>query len=123
MQFITDRGKILSMEKRHGNINSRFDNVKIDKSGCERGLGVMAGRYTKPRQQCISVRNKVMRTLGFTSRSVSNRSGNVLLQLYPASVRLHLHYRDHCGSPSDIMDMVSLETIQRRTILIPNVRN
>ena len=45
-----------------------------------------------PRKQCIETRNQANWVLGFIARSVKSRSGEVILKLYLALVRPHLHY-------------------------------
>ena len=72
----------------------------------------------------MKVRNRANRVLGFVSRSVSNRTEKVILQLYLALVRPHLDYAVQFWSPSYRMDIKSLESIQRRmTKMIFNIRN
>ena len=78
----------------------------------------------KPRNQCVKVRNRANRMLGFISRSVSNRTEKVILQLYFMLVRPHLDYTVQFWSPSYRMDIGALESVQRRmTKMIFNIRN
>ena len=104
--------------------NYTLNNNIINKSECERDLGVMVSKDLRPRQQCISARNKANRVLGFISRSVSNRTSKVILKLYLALVRPHLDYAVQFWSPYYRMDINSLENVQRRmTKMIHEVRN
>ena len=62
--------------------------------------------------------------LGFISRSVSNRTADVILKLYLALVRPHMDYAVQFWSPYYRMDINMLESVQRRmTKMIHNVRN
>ena len=42
-------------------------------------LGVLVSQNLRPREQCISARNRANRVLGFIARSVCNRSAVVIL--------------------------------------------
>ena len=78
----------------------------------------------RPREQCVSVRNRANRVLSFITRSVSNRSANVILRLYFALVWLHLEYRVQFWSPYYRMDTYNLEAVQRRmTKMIQEIKN
>ena len=68
------------------------NDVGICKSNAEKDLGVLVSHDLRPRQQCISARNKANRVLGFIARSVSNRTPEVILRLYLALVKPHLDY-------------------------------
>ena len=106
------------------NTNYTLHNFEIMKSQCERDLGVLVSGNLKPKEQCVAVRNKANRILGFISRSVSYRSEEVILKLYLALVRPHLDFAVQFWSPYYRMDIESLERIQRRmTKMIHNIRN
>ncbi|KAF7673863.1 hypothetical protein TCON_2746, partial [Astathelohania contejeani] len=92
----------------------QLDSIEIAKSDCKKDLRVMISRNLKPKTQCISVRNKVNRVLGFISRSISNKTLNVILQLYLALVRPYLYYAVQFWSPYCRMDIISLDCVQRR---------
>ncbi len=62
----------------------------IGRTDFERDLGVLVNSGLKLRKQCISVRNRASRVLGFINRTVTNRSADVILRLYLALVRPHL---------------------------------
>ena len=66
--------------------------VDIGKSNSEKSLGVLVSQDLRPREQCISARNKDNRVLDFITRNVSNRSADVILRLYLALVRPHSDY-------------------------------
>ena len=112
-------------QKSEGNNTTyTLHNFEIMKSQCEKDLGVIVSGDLKPREQCIAVRNKANRILGFITRSVSNRTKEVILKLYLALVRPHLDYAVQFWSPYYRMDIESLERVQRRmTKMIHNIRN
>ena len=78
----------LSFHRREYNVNG----VDIGKSNSKKDLGLLVSQNLRPREQCISARNRANRVLDFITRSVSNRSVDVILRLYLALVRLHLDY-------------------------------
>jgi len=107
-----DKCKILRVGNPLLDIRYKLDNLEIRILGCERDLGVLVIKDLRIREQCINVCNKANRILGFTSRSVSNRTSNIILQLYLALVRPHLDYAMQFWSPQFRMDISSLETIK-----------
>ncbi len=77
----------------------------------------------RPRNQCIQAKNRANRVLGFITRSVSNRSADVILKLYLALVRPHLDYAVQFWSPYYRTDINRLESVQRRmTKMIQGLR-
>nr|XP_053657327.1 uncharacterized protein LOC128706451 [Cherax quadricarinatus] len=124
MKFNVDKCKLLALGNENNPRSYNLGEVELGHTECEKDLGVMVSRNLKPRQQCLSVRNKANRLLGFISRSISNRSPKVILQLYTSLVRPHLDYAAQFWSPYYRMDIDSLENIQRRmTKMIYCVRN
>ena len=90
----------------------------------EKDLVVLVSHDLRPREQCISARNRANRVLGFIKRSVTNRTADVILRLYLALVRPHLDYAVQFWSPYYRMDIDRLEAIQRRmTKMIHGIRN
>lgn len=55
MHFIIDECEILSLGRRDNKMNFRLYNTEIDKSSCERDLGVMVTRDINPKQHSIGV--------------------------------------------------------------------
>ena len=85
---------------------------------------MLINRDLRPREQCISARNRANRILGFISRTVTNRTSEVILKLYLSLVRPHLDYAVQFWSPYYRMDINRLESIQRRmTKMIQGIRN
>ncbi len=78
----------------------------------------------KPREQCISVKNKANRVLSFINGTVTNRSADVILRLYLVLIRPHLDYAVQFWCPHYRMDKSLLESVQRRmTKMIQGLRN
>ena len=82
----------------------------------------MVSQDLRPREQRISARNIGNRIVDFITRSVSNRSADVILKLYLALVRLHLDCAVQFWSPYYRMD--KLKAVQRRmTEMIQGIRS
>ena len=87
-------------------------------------LDVQVSSDLRPRKQCIEARNRANRLLGFIARSIKSRSAEVILKLYLALVRPYLHYAVQFWSPYYRMDIILLESVQRRmTKMIEGIRN
>ena len=96
----------------------------LNRSECERDLGVQVSSDLRPRKQCIEARNRANRLLGFIAISIKSRSAEVILKLYLALVRPHLDYAVQLLSPYRRMDIILLESVQRRmTKMIERIRN
>ena len=95
----------------------------LRKLNSERDLGVPISQDLRPREQCINARNKANRILGFISRTVTNRTSEVILRLYLVLVRPHLDYAVQFWSPYYRMDIDRLESIQRRMTKVINLSN
>ena len=50
----------------------------LNRSECERDLGVQVSSDLRPRKQYIEARNRANRLLGFIVRSIKRRSGKVI---------------------------------------------
>ena len=92
MKFNSSKCSILNF----GNNNCHFGYdlggdwlVSKDK---EKDLGVFIDNKLKFRDQCISVRNKANRILGFMRKNVSYKSKYVIKSLYNSYVRPHIEY-------------------------------
>ena len=84
----------------------KLNDTESDNSFCEKDLGVLVSSDLKPRNQCISARNKANRILGFISRRVSNRTAEVFNKLYLSLVRPHLDYAVQFGCPYYRVDIL-----------------
>ena len=84
----------------------------------------MVNQNLRSREQCINATNRTNRVLGFITRSVSNRSADVILKLYLALVKPHLDYAVQFWSLYHRMSIDKLETVQRSmTKMIQGIRN
>lgn len=115
---------ILSVDMNNSSHNYCLNNTPRSRSGCERDLGVLIITDLHPRAQCIQSRNHANKILGLISRSVGNRSAEVILKLYSALVRPYLNYAFQFWSPYYKNDIKMLESVQRRmTKMIHRLRN
>ena len=114
MEFNTNKCSILHVGRHNTEKGYTLNGTVLRKLNSERDLGVIISQDLRPREQCISARNKANRILGFISRTVTNRTSEVLLRLYLALVRPHLDYAVQFWSPYYRMDIDRLESIQRR---------
>ena len=82
MEFNIGKCSVLSVGR--GNPSNRYsiNGTALKTSESERDLGVRVSANLRHRQQCIEVRNKANRDLGFISKSVSNRSAEAILKLF-----------------------------------------
>ncbi|KAG7166732.1 RNA-directed DNA polymerase from mobile element jockey-like 30 [Homarus americanus] len=114
MKFNTSKCSVLNIGRTNTYNVYSLNNINLEKSTCERDRGVLVSPDLRPRKQ----------VLGFISRSVSNKSAEVLLQLYLSLVRPHLDYAVQFWCPNYRMDINSLESVQlRMTKIIPGLRN
>ena len=87
-------------------------------------MGVQITSDLRPRKQCIEARNRANRLLGFITRSIKSRSAEFILKLYLALVRSHLDYAVQFWSKYYRMDIILLESVQRRmTKMIEGISN
>ena len=124
MNFNTSKCSILHIGKHNLDNGYEINGTELRRLNSERDLGVLISQDLRPREQCISARNKANRILGFIARTVTNRTAEVILKLYLALVRPHLDYAVQFWSPYHRMDINRLESIQRRmTKMIHGIRN
>ena len=124
MDFNINKCNTLHISKHNTGNKYTLSGVDIGKSNSERDLGVLVSQDLRPREQCISAGNRANMVLGFITRSVSNRSADVILRLYLALVRPHLDYAVQFWSLYYRMDIDKLEAVQRRmTKMIQGIRN
>ena len=80
IKFNTSKCSVLNIGRTNTVNVYSLNNINLEKSTCERDLGVLVSPDLRPRKQCVNVRNKANRVLGFISRSVSNKRAEVLLR-------------------------------------------
>ena len=76
------------------NINAAYDlgGATLSVADVERDLGVLISSDLKVEQPCIKASKTANRVLGMISRSISNKSKDIILKLYKSLVRPHLEY-------------------------------
>ena len=124
MDFYIDKCKVMNVgwENLHNRYN--ISRLMLKRSECERDLGIQVSSDLRPRKQYIEARNRANGLLGFIARSIKSRSAEVILKLYLALVKPHLDYAIQFWSPYYRMDIISLESVQRRmTKMIEGIRN
>ena len=124
MNFNTSKCSILHVGRNNAASDYTLNGVRLSKLDSAKDLGVIVSHDLRPREQCISARNRANRVLGFIARSITNKTAEVILKLYLALVRPHLDYAVQFWSPYYRMDIDRLESIQRRmTKMIQGMRN
>ena len=99
MQFNVNKCSIMSVSKGNRPIDYTSNDNTLRRSYSVKDLGVQISNDLRPREQCIIVRNRANKILGFISRCVTNRSSEFILKLYLVLVRSHLDYSAQCWSP------------------------
>ena len=80
MEFNINKCSRLHVGRHNAESRYTLNDVGISKSNAEKDLGVLVSHDLRPRQQCISARNRANRVLGFIARRVSNRTPEVILR-------------------------------------------
>ena len=121
MDFNIDKCKVVNIGRKNPQ-NRYINRIMLNRSECERDLGVQVSLDLRPRKQCIEVRNMANRLLGFITRSIKSRSVEVILKLYLVLVRPHLDYAMQFWSL--YYRIILLESVQRRmTKMIEGIHN
>ena len=80
----------------------------------EKDLGIMISDDLKVQSQCIKAANTGNKILGMIYRTFTNKTKNIMLQLYKSLVRPHLDYCSQAWNPHFKKDSDLLERVQRR---------
>ena len=95
----------------------------LEKTNCEKDLGVHVDPSLHFSQHCEKAANKANRIVGLIRRSFDYMDGPMLTQLYKGLVRPHLEYANASWAPQYKKDATVLENVQRRaTKLVPELK-
>jgi hypothetical protein len=91
----------------------------LEKSECERDLGVNVSYDLKWRTHINSIVAKANKVLGMLVKTFTSRDSELWKMLYVSLVRPHLEFASSVWSPSLVGDIEVLERVQRRATKIP----
>ncbi|PKU46426.1 hypothetical protein llap_3275 [Limosa lapponica baueri] len=107
MKFNKGKYRVLHLERNNPLHQYRLEADLQESSSVERDLGVLVDNM-----QCALVTKKANGLLGCIKKSMASRSGEVILPLYSALVRLHLEYHAQLWAPQFKEDRELLERLQ-----------
>ena len=116
MQFNEKKCKVIHFGSRNIKYDYEMNGIKLDKSTCERDLGIKIDQTLKPSNQCAEAVRKAKVSLNSISRAFHYRDKKIFLRLYYQYVRSHLEYSTPAWSPWNIADCQSLEKVQEKAI-------
>ena len=91
--------QVVHMGCRNNSAEFYLQGDKIKEGNEIRDLGVIINEDFKMVHQCSAASKKANRILGYIKKTVSSRSGNIILPLYRGLVRPHLEYAVQFWSP------------------------
>eukprot|EP00794_Sanderia_malayensis_P008776 gene8776-9714_t len=99
------------------------ERTQIERSKCEKDVGVWISDDLKPSTQCSKAAAKASSSLGFIKRAFKHIDKDSFVILYNSYVRPHMEYCVQAWSPYYVKDIDCLEKIQRRaTKLVKHIR-
>ena len=116
MKFNETKCKVVHYGRKNLKLDYYMNNVKLEKSDCERDLGVMMHSSMKPTKQCEESARKAKAVLGMISRAFHYRDRKVFLKLYKQYVRCHLEYSVSVWNPWTETDIQLLENVQEKAV-------
>jgi len=114
MLFNAEKCKVMHFGTQNVNSSYTLDGVSLAVTGAERDLGVIVDSDLKASKQCVKAAATANRILGMISRTISNKSIEIIRPLYKSLVRPHLEYCVQAWRPHYQKDIELLERVQRR---------
>ncbi|PKU47118.1 hypothetical protein llap_2558 [Limosa lapponica baueri] len=114
MKFKEGKCRVLHLVRNNPKHQYRLGADLLENSSAERNLGILVDNKFSMSQQCALVAKKANGILGCIKKSVASRSGEVILPLYSAVMRLHLEYCVQFWAPQFKKDKELLKRVQRR---------
>ena len=117
MSFNKDKCKVLHIGKKNQRFDYKMGQQVLEKTECERDVGVLISNDLKPTQQCAKAAKKAYSVLGRISRAFTFRDKVVWTKLYKTFVRPLLEFANPSWSPSTVADKNLLESVQKKAIM------
>ena len=92
---------------------------RLERTTCERDLGVIISNNTKWTTHCSNVSNKANFVTSTLKRAFATRNVEVWKRLYTTYIRPHVDYAAAVWSPHAKKDIATIERVQRRATKIP----
>ena len=116
MMFNEKKCKVVHFGRNNQRFNYSMNGVNLEKSDCERDLGVLMCSTMKPSKQCEEAARKAKAMLGMMTRAFHYRDRNVFLKLYKQYIRCHLEYAVSVWCPWTETDSNMLEKVQIKAV-------
>ena len=114
MLFNAEKCKVIHFGGANAKSSYELGGECLTASEAERDLGVIVDRNLKVSKQCVKAAATASSVLGMISRTITNRSKDILVNLYKSLVRPHLEYCVQAWRPHLQKDIDLLERVQRR---------
>jgi len=127
LRFNADKCKVMHLGRGNGSqdytMESNGTETSLQKTTCEKDLGVHVDPSLKFTKHCETATNKANRILGLVRRSFDYLDAGMLRQLFKGIVRPHLEYGNSVWAPLYKKDIAIVEGVQRRaTRMVPELR-
>ena len=123
LKFNDSKCKVIHMGRTNPETEYTMNNVTLEKSTCEKDLGVRVDQKLTFSEHTQKTVNKANSKLGIIRRSYTYLDSEVVHKLYTALVRPTLEYGIVAWSPVFKKDADAIERVQRRaTKLVPKIK-
>ena len=128
LRFNAKKCKIMHLGNKNNEetylMKDNLTEVDLEKTECEKDLGVHVDPSLKFSKHCEKATNKANRLLGMIRRSFDSIDSESMTYLFKGLVRPHLEYANCVWSPINKTDCNLIENVQRRaTKLVPDIRD